>query len=238
MKNLASSLVVLISVFVASCAIALGADAHKQTEQLQKANKVLTEIMSTPDKGVPQELLNKAVCVGVVPSELKFAIGVGGTYGRGVLVCRRGGDGPWGAPSLFTLGGGSFGFQLGGEAKDVVFIVMNPEGARKLLQDKVKLGADATVAAGPVGRAGEAATDAQLHAEILSYSRARGLFAGVSLEGAILKQDNDENAKLYGRQIHAKDLVSGNVTPVPAGRALDHTLSQYSPKGGVHIERV
>jgi SH3 domain-containing YSC84-like protein 1 len=136
--------------------------------QLRKATNVLTEIMGTPDKGIPSDLLEKAVCVGIVPSELKFALAVGGTYGRGILVCRKGGNGPWGAPSMFTLGGGSFGFQIGGQATDVVFIVMNPEGARKLVQDSVKLGGEASVAAGPVGRSAEGATDVQLHAEILS----------------------------------------------------------------------
>ena len=138
----------------------------------------------TPDKGIPHDLLEKAVCVGIVPSEIKGAFVVGGTYGRGVLVCRQHGDGPWGAPSMFTLGAGSFGFQIGGEATDVVFIVMNEAGARKLVQDSVKLGGDISVTAGPVGRTAEGATDAQLHAEILSYSRTRGLFAGVSLDGA------------------------------------------------------
>lgn len=210
----------------------VAAKAATPAEQLQKATNVMNEIMKTPDQGIPSNLLAKAVCVGIVPSELKFAIGVGGSYGRGVLVCRKGGDGPWGAPSMFTLGGGSFGFQLGGQATDVVFIVMNESGARKLVGDNVKLGADISAAAGPVGRAGQAATDAELHAEILSYSRNRGLFAGVSLSGAILKQDNSDNEKLYGRHVTAKQILFEGVTRPASARELDATLARYSPRGG------
>ncbi len=229
MKRL--TLVFLVLTF---CASAFAGDKNKGNDsQLQKATNVLNEIMGTPDKGIPNELMEKAVCVGIVPSELKFALGIGGTYGRGMLVCRRGGNGRWGAPSMFTLGGGSFGFQIGGKATDVVFIVMNPDGARKLVQDSVKLGAEASAAAGPVGRSAEGATDAQLHAEVLSYSRSQGLFAGLSLDGSVLKQDADENEKLYGRKVSAKEiLIEGTVrTPVDA-RRLDGTLTKYSPKGG------
>ena len=165
--------------------------AFAKESQLEKATNVLGEIMSTPDKGIPHDLLEKAVCVGIVPSEIKGAILVGGTYGRGVLVCRQHGDGPWGAPSMFRLGAGSIGFQIGGEATDVVFIVMNEAGAKKLIRDDVKLGGDVSVTAGPVGRTAEGATDAELHAEILSYSRTRGLFAGISLDGAVFHQDKD-----------------------------------------------
>jgi len=207
--------------------------------QLQKSNNVLNEIMGTPDKGIPQELFEKAVCVGIVPSQIKFALGFGGTYGRGVLVCRKGGTGNWSAPSMFTLGAASIGFQIGGKATDVVFLVMNPEGAKKLVQDSVKLGAEASVAAGPVGRSAEGATDAQLHAEILSYSRTRGLFAGVSLDGAVMKQDVDDNQKLYGRRVSAQQiLIDGSVaTPRSAG-PLDKSLTKYSPKGGQEFRRV
>jgi len=201
--------------------------------QLQKATNVLNEVMGTPDKGIPSELLDNAVCVGIIPSELKFAFGFGGSYGRGVLVCRRGGNGVWGAPSMFTVGGGSFGFQIGGTSTDVVFLVMNPEGMKKLVQDSVKLGAEASAAAGPVGRSAQGATDAQLHAEILSYSRSQGLFAGVSLSGAVVKQDEDDNQKLYGRRVTAKQiLIDGTVRTPRAARALDSTLTKYSPKGG------
>ena len=224
-------------VAVMLCCMVLGAvtlaTAVTPAEELQKANDVLNEIMKAPDQGVPADLLDRAVCVGIVPSELKFAIGIGGSYGRGVLVCRKGGNGAWGAPSMFTLGGGSFGFQLGGKATDVVFIVMNPDGARKLVQDSVKLGADISAAAGPVGRSGQAATDVQLHAEILSYSRTRGLFAGVSLSGAVLKQDEDDNRQIYGQQVTARQIViEGTVSRPASARGLDATLARYSPRGG------
>lgn len=211
---------------------AFGVPALAET-QLEKATNVVNEIMGTPDNGIPSDLLNRAVCVGIVPSQLKGAFIVGGSYGRGVLVCRKGGNGEWGAPSMFTLGAASVGFQIGGKATDVVFIVMNTDGAKKLVQDSVKLGAEASVAAGPVGRSAEGATDVQLHAEILSYSRTRGLFAGVSLDGAMVKQDRDDNAQLYGRRISASDiLIKGAVPPPAAAGPLDKALMRYSPKGG------
>jgi len=199
---------------------------------------VMNEIMRTPDKGIPSDLLDKAVCVGIVPSELKAAFVVGGTYGRGVMVCREHGDGDWGAPSLFTMGGGSFGFQIGAKATDVVFLVMNSQGAKKLLQDKVKLGADASVAAGPVGRTASGDTDLQLHAEILSYSRSRGAFAGVALKGAVLKQDTDDNTDLYGHPVEPENvLLKGTVKPpTEAAEKLDTTLAKYSPHGGKRVE--
>ena len=198
--------------------------------QLEKATNVVNEIMSAPDRGIPRDLLDKAVCVGIIPSEIKGAFMVGGTYGRGVLVCRR--HGSWGAPSRFTLGGGSFGFQIGGEATDVVFIVMNSAGARKLIQDNVKLGGDVSAAAGPVGRSAEGATDAQLHAEILSYSRTRGLFAGASLDGMVFKQDKSGNKKLYGRSVTARQILLEGKVGIPAkARPLYQTLARYSPRG-------
>ena len=222
-----------------TCCVVLATEATKEADRLQKAATILTEVMGTPDKAIPQDLLNKAVCVGVIPSEMKFAFAVGGTYGRGVLVCRRGGNGHWGSPSMFTVGGGSFGLQLGGEATDLVFIVMNPSGAQKLVQSSVKLGADASAAAGPVGREAEGATDIQLRAEILSYSRSRGLFAGVSLEGAVLKQDDDANKSLYGRTVTPKEILfAGSVTVPTAARPLDAALTKYSPRGGAPFIRV
>jgi len=215
------------------------APAFAKESQLQKATNIVNEIMGTPDKGIPRELLENAVCVGIVPSQFKFALGLGGTYGRGVLVCRRGGNGAWGAPSMFTLGAASIGFQIGGKATDVVFLVMNPEGAKKLVQDSVKLGAEASVAAGPVGRSAEGATDAQLHAEILSYSRTRGLFAGVSLDGAVLKQDAEDNEALYGRKVSAKEiLIEGTVATPRSARGLNNALTKYSPKGGQTFARL
>jgi lipid-binding SYLF domain-containing protein len=213
--------------------LTLSLTAYARESQLEKATNVLNEIMEAPDKGIPHDLFEKAVCVGIVPSEIKGAFVVGGTYGRGVLVCRQHGDGPWGAPSMFTLGAGSFGFQIGGEATDVVFIVKNEAGARKLVQDSVKLGGDISATAGPVGRTAEGATDAQLHAEILSYSRTRGLFAGASLDGAVVKQDKDDNRDLYGRKITAKEiLIDCTVAVPPEAEPLDQALSRYSPRGG------
>jgi lipid-binding SYLF domain-containing protein len=224
----------VVFLFLTFCVSVFAAGESKDNfNQLRKANNVLNEVMGTPDRSIPGELLEKAVCVGIIPSELKLAFGFGGNYGRGVLVCRRGGNGVWGAPSMFTVGGGSFGFQIGGKSTDVVFIVMNPDGARKLVQDSVKLGAEASAAAGPVGRSAEGATDAQLHAEILSYSRSQGLFAGVSLSGAVVKQDENDNRKLYGRNVTAKQiLIDGTVRTPQGARVLDRTLAKYSPKGG------
>ncbi|HEV2380529.1 MAG TPA: lipid-binding SYLF domain-containing protein [Terriglobia bacterium] len=225
----------MLACFALSCGLAAG--AATVSEQLVKSTNVVNEIMGAPDKGIPSDLLDKAVCVGIVPSELKFAIGVGGTYGRGVLVCRKGGTGSWGAPSFFTLGGGSFGLQLGGKATDVVFIVMSGRGAAKLVQDSVKLGGELSAAAGPVGRSGEGATDAQMRAEILSYSRSRGLFAGASLDGAVVKQDKDDNEKLYGRRVTAKEvLFGGAISSPPTAAGLDRVLDKHSPRGGQRFE--
>ncbi len=223
----------IICVCLSSCGVVLAREESKEAERLENATFVINEIMQTPEKGIPQDLLDKAVCVGIIPSEKKFAFWIGGTFGRGALVCRHGGDGPWGGPSMFTVGGASYGLQLGGEATDIVFIVMNSGGVRKLLQSGVKLGVDASAAAGPVGRTAEGATDVQLHAEILSYSRSRGLFAGVSLEGAVLKQDDDGNKRLYRRSVTPEDiLINGDVAAPPAAKALDDILTKYSPHGG------
>ncbi|HUY13246.1 MAG TPA: lipid-binding SYLF domain-containing protein [Terriglobia bacterium] len=222
----------LLLFLLASAAWAQDA-SRKAIKQLDKATDVLNEIMKIPEKGIPHDLLGRAVCVGIVPAELRFAIGFGGTYGRGVLVCRRGGNGPWGAPSMFRLGGANIGFQLGGRATDVVFIVMNAGGAMKLAGNNVKLGADASATAGPVGRTAEGATDAQMRAEILSYSRTRGLFAGVSLAGSFFKQDVKDNYSLYGKKLSPKDIVIKGKTGVPAAaRPLVGALSRYSSKGG------
>jgi lipid-binding SYLF domain-containing protein len=216
--------------------VALAAAGGREAERLDKAAEVISEVMGTPEKGIPQDLLNKAVCVGVIPSEKKLAFGVGGSFGRGALVCRQGGTGAWGAPSMFTVGGANFGFQLGGQATDFVLVVMNAKGAEKLVQSKATLGADASVAGGPVGRTAEGATDVQLQAEILTYSRSRGLFAGLSLEGQIVKQDNEANERLYGHKVNPKDLLFRDTVPPPAAaKALDDTLTKYSPQGGEKI---
>jgi len=215
---------------------ALAAGGGREAERLEKAAEVIDEIMGTPEKGIPRNLLNKAVCVGVIPSEKKVAVGIGGSYGRGVLVCRQGGTGAWAAPSMFTVGGANFGFQLGGQATDFVLIVMNAKGAQKLLQSRAELGADASVAGGPVGRTAEGATDVQLQAEILTYSRSRGLFAGLSLEGQLVKQDNAGNERLYGRKVDPKEILfRGTVRPPAAAAALDAALTKYSPHGGEKI---
>jgi len=211
----------------------LAAEKDRGADRLERAAEVISEVMGTPEKGIPRDLLNKAVCVGVIPSEIKVAIGLGGSFGRGALVCRRGGTGPWGAPSMFTVGGANFGFQLGGQATDFVLVVMNAKGAQKLLQSKVALGADASVAGGPVGRTAAGATDVQMQAEILTYSRSRGLFAGLSLEGQVVKQDNDANEHLYGRKVNPRDILFRSAIPSPAAaRALDAALTKYSPRGG------
>jgi lipid-binding SYLF domain-containing protein len=212
---------------------ALAAEGGREAERLERAAEVISEIMGTPEKAIPRDLLNKAVCVGVIPSEKKLAVGIGGSFGRGVLVCRQGGTGAWAAPSMFTVGGANFGFQLGGQATDFVLVVMNAKGAQKLLQSRSKLGADASAAAGPVGRTAEGATDVQMQAEILTYSRSRGLFAGLSLEGQIVKQDNAGNERLYGRKVEPKDILfRGTVPPPAAAKALDAALTKFSPHGG------
>ncbi|MGH9730962.1 MAG: lipid-binding SYLF domain-containing protein, partial [Candidatus Acidiferrales bacterium] len=183
---------------------------------------------------IPQDLLNKAKCVVVIPSVVKAAFVVGGSYGRGAMVCRTGQHftGEWGAPSMMVLEGGSFGFQIGGSATDFVLLVMNDQGASSLLHSKVKLGADISAAAGPVGRSAEADTDAYMRAEILTYSRSRGLFAGVSLEGASLHADNEGNEQLYGHKVDAQDIVMGHNTQTPeAAERLVSLLDKASPQG-------
>lgn len=230
--DLMRKLIVLLALVLVGATL-FAAPVSKVTERLNHSAQVIDEIMSAPDKGIPHDLLNKAVCVGVVPAEKTFAFVVGGSYGRGALVCRRGGTGAWGPPAMFTLGGGSVGFQIGGQSTDVIFIVMNGDGAHKLVQDSVKLGADASIAGGPVGRDSSGATDLQLHAEILSYSRARGLFAGVSLNGAVLKQDKESNLRLYGRRISAREILFTSAVHRPAAaRRLDQALTRHSPHGG------
>jgi len=212
---------------------AMAAGQTKETRRLESAAYVVNEIMQTPENGIPRDLLGKAICVGVVPSELRLAFVFGGTYGRGVLVCRKGGNGPWGAPSMFTLYGANFGFQIGGKATDLVFIVMNSGGVRKLLQNGIKLGVDASAAAGPVGRTAEGATDLQLHAEILSYSRSRGLFGGVSLAGAMLRPDYSANFQFYRHVYEPRQiLIDGLATPPAEAKQLDDMLAQFSPHGG------
>ena len=217
--------------------VRVGLADDRQAERLEKSAQVVTELMTPPEKGIPADLLNKAVCVGVIPSEKKVAIGIGGSYGRGALVCRKDGNGPWGAPSMFTVEGANVGFQLGGQATDFVLLVMNGRGAEQLLKDKTKIGADASAAGGPVGRSAEGATDLQLHAEILTYSRARGAFAGVSLDGQMLKQDDDSNQKLYGKPVAPEDILFKGAVPSPAAALpLITALNHLSPTGGEQFQ--
>jgi lipid-binding SYLF domain-containing protein len=208
------------------------ADAKKEQERVENSGKVIKEILNVPDN-VPQDLLDKAKCVIVLPSVVKFAIGIGGSYGRGVMTCRTGENfnGPWGPPTMMALEGGSFGLQLGGQATDFVLLLMSDSSARGVLTSKVKLGADASAAAGPKGRDAAAATDVTLRAEILTYSRSRGLFAGISLEGSTLRPDKNANKDLYDKDVDPKDIVLKGVVPAPpSAHELLSTLNSKTPK--------
>jgi lipid-binding SYLF domain-containing protein len=209
-------------------------DEQKENDRIQNAGTVLKEILDVPDD-IPQDLLDKARCVIVFPSVLKAAFVVGGSYGRGVMVCRRHKDytGPWGAPAMMALEGGSFGLQIGGQATDFVILVMNNRGADSVLHSKVKLGADAAVAAGPKGRDAQAATDATLRAEMLSYSRSRGLFAGLSLEGSTIRPDGDANKRLYGKNITAEDILGESKLSAPESA---HDLISRLQKATPHLK--
>jgi lipid-binding SYLF domain-containing protein len=223
---------ILVALLLAALPAPVAGAQSKEAERLEEAALVLKEILDVPEN-IPQELLDKAECVGVIPSVKKFAIGIGGSYGRGAFLCRSGEsfDGPWGAPAMYRLEGGSIGLQLGGTATDFVLLVMNPRGANAIIKSKVKLGADAAAAAGPKGRTAEASTDATMRAEILTYSRARGLFAGVSLQGSTLRADNDSNRKVYGRAVEAREILREGKVGTPAdGKRLVDLLNQHSPK--------
>lgn len=226
---------ILASITMALLVLAFSTPADKEgkeEDRVKDAGRVITEILNVPDD-IPQDLLDKAECVVVFPSVLKAAFIVGASYGRGVMMCRTGSNfnGPWGAPSMMALEGGSFGLQIGGEATDFVLLVMNDRGANGILSSKVKLGGDASVAAGPVGRSASAETDASLRAEILSYSRARGAFAGVSLEGSTIRPDNDANERIYGQKMSARDIVLRHETaPPPAAAQLLSTLNARTPQ--------
>jgi lipid-binding SYLF domain-containing protein len=207
-------------------------DKAKVDDRLHDSGEVMKEIINIPDD-IPQDLLDKADCVIVIPSVVKGAFIVGASYGRGAMTCRSGDDfqGPWGAPTLMALEGVSFGFQIGGQATDFVLLVMNTRGASSILSSKVKLGGDASAAAGPVGRNAQADTDVTMRAEVLTYSRARGLFAGISLDGSTLRPDNDANDLAYGSRIDSKDIVLHGKVPIPdAAKLLIETLNQHSPK--------
>jgi lipid-binding SYLF domain-containing protein len=210
--------------------VGLGAQG-KEEDRLRECATVLKEIIAIPDD-IPKDLLDKAECVIVFPGVKKFAMGVGGSYGRGAMTCRTGDDftGVWSAPALMALEGGSIGFQLGGQSTDFVLLVMNDRGATSVLSSKVKLGADATAAAGPKGRSAAAATDVAMRAEMLSYSRSRGLFAGVSLEGSTLRPDNEGNTLVYGSAMAAREIVKGSVAVPSAAKPMVDVLDKRSPK--------
>jgi SH3 domain-containing YSC84-like protein 1 len=223
-------IVCFIAVLISSVA-ALAADDEHEADRVKDSGIVLKEILNIPDD-IPQDLLDKAECLIILPSVKKGAFGIGGSYGRGIMVCRSGEHykGKWGAPALYALEGISIGFQLGGQATDFVLLVMNPKGAESLLYSKVKLGADASAAAGPKGRTAEGATDIVMSAEILSYSRNKGLFAGISLEGSTLRSDGSANEKLYGKKVSAKEIIRQGKVGIPASaRQLVSLLDAKSP---------
>ncbi|MDP9338630.1 MAG: lipid-binding SYLF domain-containing protein [Acidobacteriota bacterium] len=225
MKRMISSLMAL-----ATLALPMSGSDRKEEQRLQNCGTVLREIMDIPED-IPQDLIDKAECIIVYPSVLKAAFVIGGSYGRGAMTCRTGEhfSGHWSAPSMMALEGASFGFQIGGQATDFVLLVMNPRGARSILKSKVKLGADASAAAGPKGRTAEASTDATLRAEVLSYSRSRGLFAGISLAGATVRPDNDANERVYGRDVSARDIIFGKTKATKGSQRLIAYLNRRTP---------
>jgi lipid-binding SYLF domain-containing protein len=220
-----------IAVVLFACAMPMFA-ANDGVKRLQESAQVISEVMGTPDKAIPQDLLNRADCIVVVPGMKKGAFIVGGKYGRGFISCRNESGAGWSAPGAVRVEGGSFGFQIGGSETDVVMLIMNRRGADKLMTSKFTLGADASVAAGPVGRTSAADTDALMHAEILTWSRARGVFAGVALNGATLRPDDDTNKDLYGSAMAEKDIVFGKVPPPAAAQPLLTELNRYSSRKG------
>lgn len=198
--------------------------------RLAEAAAVLAEVLDAPDQGIPEDLLQQAHCIVIVPDLKTAALMVGGKYGKGYLSCRRKGLDGWSAPAAVRIEGGSVGFQIGGSSTDLIMLVMNARGADKLLESRFTIGGEASAAAGPVGRTITAQTDAQMHADILSWSRSQGLFAGVALEGATLRQDLDDNATLYGKKLENRDIVTKNLTPPKAAAALLTLLNRYSPR--------
>jgi SH3 domain-containing YSC84-like protein 1 len=234
MKNLIARLLGITLILLPTVSgVARVADKDKDEDRLKDCGTVLKEILDIPDN-IPQDLLDKADCVVVYPSVLKAAFVVGGSYGRGAMTCRKGENfvGAWSAPTMMALEGGSFGFQIGGQATDFVLLVMNESGARGILAGKVKLGGDASVAAGPVGRDASAETDVTLRSEILSYSRSRGLFAGISLEGSTIRPDNKANEQIYGKKLEAKQIVLSDQVRTPA--AAEQLVSTLDIKTGRH----
>ncbi len=221
------SAIVMVIAFGGGTLVAQG----KEEDRLRECGTVLKEVLDVPEN-IPKDLLDKAECVIVYPSVKKLAVGVGGSYGRGAMTCRSGENytGPWSAPAMMVLEGGSVGLQIGGQETDFVLLVMNDRGVQSLLGSKVKLGADASAAAGPKGRTADASTDIAMRAEMLSYSRARGLFAGVSLEGSTIRPDTVANQLVYGSNLEAREIVSGRVPPPSAAQTMVEVLNSHSPK--------
>jgi SH3 domain-containing YSC84-like protein 1 len=217
---------IAIAAALAAATTAVWADTAQ--ERLTEASSVFSEIMKTPDKGIPQDLLSRADCVIILPNVKKAAFVVGGEYGKGFAECRNTAGAGWGAPAAVKLEGGSLGFQIGGSSTDLILLVMNRHGMDKLMQDKFTLGADASIAAGPVGRTAAAQTDARLDAEILAWSRSKGLFAGISLKGASLRPDPKENSSLYGKEMTNKDILAGNMKAPDGARDLIANLNKYA----------
>jgi lipid-binding SYLF domain-containing protein len=223
------------SVIIAGLAVStalLASDGNEPAKRLRESAAVFSEVMAAPDKGIPQDLLEKAHCIVIVPSLKTAAFIVGGKYGKGFLSCRNKGGAGWSAPASVRIEGGSVGFQIGGSMTDLIMLVMSEEGANKLLASKFTLGAEGSVAAGPVGRTATAQTDAQMHAEILSWSRSQGLFAGVALEGATLREDLDDNAALYGSKLENRDIVTNGMHAPKSAGALLRLLDKYSFREG------
>jgi len=217
----------LLALIVSLCSFSFAADEDtKVSDRVEAAAQVLNDIQGAPDKGIPQEVLGSAECVAVVPSMLKGGFIVGAKYGRGLASCRT--PKGWSAPAFFTVTGGSFGFQIGGQAVDLVMLIMNKDGMKHLLSSQFALGADASVAAGPVGRHAEGNTDWKMRAEVLTYSRARGLFAGVSLNGAVIKQDKDSTREFYGRMVPFRTSLIGEIEPPPGSNAFLSTLAKWA----------
>jgi lipid-binding SYLF domain-containing protein len=217
-----------ICLAVAVAATAAHSNREDDTARIQSATTVLHQIMATPDKAIPQDIMAGAQCIAVIPGEKKFALGFGGQYGKGLATCREGNT--WTAPIFITLGGGSWGAQIGGQSSDVVMVMRDRDALRHLLSDKVKLGAQASAAAGPVGRDAEAATDASMHAKILTYSRSRGAFAGISLDGAVVQPDDSGNRAMYGDR-QWEDVIGGKVAAPAAAQPLIRELDRYTAKG-------
>jgi lipid-binding SYLF domain-containing protein len=219
-------LLIVATMILVAAPLAIASDREDDVARTQKAAQVFKEIMDTPDRGIPHDLLDRAKCIAIIPGDKKFALIFGGSYGRGVASCRIA-EG-WSAPMFIAIDGGSVGYQIGGSSTDLVMLFMNDHALNSLLGDKFKLGADASVAAGPVGRNATAGTDLQLNAEILSYSRSKGIFAGVSLDGAVVQADKSGDRALYGDDVNRHEILSGKISVPPSARELIHELYAYS----------